>query len=83
MWWSSAVSMAGPATLRNEDGAMRNVTERKKSAETFVSALPWIRKTFLAGDYGRTTTLNGTIEVSILPDKGCNRFRSLPDLFLS
>lgn len=50
MWWSSAVSMAGPATLRNEDGAMRNVTERKKSAETFVSALPWIRKNFMAGD---------------------------------
>lgn len=56
MWWSSVGLTAGPATLRNEDGAMRNVTERKKSAEAFVSALPWIRKTFMACDYGKTTT---------------------------
>ena len=77
MWWSSAGSTAGQATLRNEDGAMRNVTERKKSAETFGSALPWSdAKNYTVGD-------NGRIERSILPDKGYNRVHSLPDLFLS
>ena len=56
---------------------MRNVTERKKSAETFGSALPWSdAKNYTVGD-------NGRIERSILPDKDYNRVHSLPDLFLS